>query len=189
MYTGENIRAARIYRKLTQKELAEKCKLATGTIQQYELNKRKPKVEQIIKIANALDLGYLALDKGSAFYDYVAQNPTVDETDAKNFNKKQSELLQKATGCDIEILEKSYIDIQKIQHDEFVKKARKKTLNKQMKKREQKSVHLDVDITECEENILKYMELLNGNGQLAAVNQIKLLTKIPEYQKDHDTET
>lgn len=47
------------YRKLlglTQRELAEKCGLATGTIQQYELGKRKPKIEQLQKIANALNV-------------------------------------------------------------------------------------------------------------------------------------
>lgn len=41
---------------LTQKQLAEKCGLAPGTIQQYELGKRKPKIEQLQKIANALNI-------------------------------------------------------------------------------------------------------------------------------------
>ena len=49
----------RRYRKLcglTQKQLAEKCGLAPGTIQQYELGKRKPKIEQLQKIAAALNI-------------------------------------------------------------------------------------------------------------------------------------
>lgn len=47
------------YRKqcgLTQKQLAEKCGLAPGTIQQYELGKRNPKIEQLQKIANVLNI-------------------------------------------------------------------------------------------------------------------------------------
>jgi transcriptional regulator with XRE-family HTH domain len=40
----------------TQKQLAEKCGMATGTIQQYELNKREPRREQLQKIATALNV-------------------------------------------------------------------------------------------------------------------------------------
>ena len=48
------IQKYRKMRGLTQKELAEKCGLATGTIQQYELGKRNPKIEQLQKISSAL---------------------------------------------------------------------------------------------------------------------------------------
>ena len=46
------------YRKragLTQKQLAEKCGCATGTIQQYELGKREPSIAQLTNIAYALN--------------------------------------------------------------------------------------------------------------------------------------
>lgn len=49
----QNIRKEKGY---TQKQLAEKCGLATGTIQQYELNKREPRREQLQKIATALNV-------------------------------------------------------------------------------------------------------------------------------------
>ena len=58
---GERIQSARKRAGLTQKELAQRLGLATGTIQQYELNKRQPRTEQLREIADALGvtLGYL----------------------------------------------------------------------------------------------------------------------------------
>lgn len=56
MTLGEKIQTYRKNKGFTQRELAEKCHLATGTIQQYELGKRKPKIEQIQNIAKALDI-------------------------------------------------------------------------------------------------------------------------------------
>lgn len=53
---GEKIRAARKSRGLTQKQLAEKSGLAVITIQQYERNLRQPRLENIKKIALALNM-------------------------------------------------------------------------------------------------------------------------------------
>lgn len=39
---------------ITQKELADKLGVAVGTIQQYELDKREPKFEMILRLASAL---------------------------------------------------------------------------------------------------------------------------------------
>lgn len=54
MNIGEHIKECRKAAGLTQKELAQKCNLATGTIQQYELNKRQPRLEQLQIIADVL---------------------------------------------------------------------------------------------------------------------------------------
>ncbi|MBQ6430825.1 MAG: helix-turn-helix domain-containing protein [Oscillospiraceae bacterium] len=53
---GEQIKKMRKLRKLTQKQLAEAAKVATGTIQQYELGKRKPSFENLIAISHALNV-------------------------------------------------------------------------------------------------------------------------------------
>ena len=58
---GENIKSIRKEKKITQKELAEKCNLATITIRQYENGKREPKYETLSKIANALNVSILDL--------------------------------------------------------------------------------------------------------------------------------
>ena len=62
---GERIKKARIKSGLTQRELAEQCGLSTGTIQQYELNKRTPKNRDILNtIANVLNVSAIYLDFG-----------------------------------------------------------------------------------------------------------------------------
>ena len=56
MSIGANIQYYRKRMNLSQKELAEKLGYSTGTIQQYELDKREPKFEKICEIATALDV-------------------------------------------------------------------------------------------------------------------------------------
>ncbi len=56
MTIGQKIQNFRKEKGYTQKQLAEKCGMATGTIQQYELNKREPRQEQLRKIADALEV-------------------------------------------------------------------------------------------------------------------------------------
>ncbi|MDE7477132.1 MAG: helix-turn-helix domain-containing protein [Lachnospiraceae bacterium] len=51
MTIGQNIARYRKMAGLTQKELADKCNCATGTIQQYELEKRTPKIDKLSEIA------------------------------------------------------------------------------------------------------------------------------------------
>ena len=54
MTVGERIRIYRKRNGLTQRELAEITGLAVGTIQQYELNKRQPRIEMLKTIAQLL---------------------------------------------------------------------------------------------------------------------------------------
>lgn len=56
MNIGQNIQFYRKKKGLSQKELAEKMGKSTGTIQQYELNKREPKFEIMCEIAKLLDV-------------------------------------------------------------------------------------------------------------------------------------
>ena len=50
MTLGQIMQKIRKEKGYTQKQLAEKCGMATGTIQQYELNKREPRREQLPKM-------------------------------------------------------------------------------------------------------------------------------------------
>lgn len=56
MTIGDKIRNYRKLAGLTQNELAQKCEVAEITIRQYEGNKRQPRIEQLIKIADALNI-------------------------------------------------------------------------------------------------------------------------------------
>lgn len=61
MTTGERIQAARKKAGLTQEQLAQKIDSATITIRQYESGKREPRIEQLRKIASALEVSLLYL--------------------------------------------------------------------------------------------------------------------------------
>ncbi|MFQ7401671.1 MAG: helix-turn-helix domain-containing protein, partial [Neglectibacter sp.] len=54
MTTGERLRAARISKGMTQKEVGEKCGIAEPTIRRYELGKLNPKLETLQRIAAVL---------------------------------------------------------------------------------------------------------------------------------------
>lgn len=54
MTLGKRIQAARKNKGLTQKQLAKILGAATGTVQQYELDKRQPRADQLRAIASAL---------------------------------------------------------------------------------------------------------------------------------------
>lgn len=90
MSFSERLRAARKKAGLTQQRLAEKSGLATGTIQQYELNKRTPKPEAVAKIAEALDLGYSYTKDGEPyFYDFVDTVQRPEYAKNEKFNNIQ----------------------------------------------------------------------------------------------------
>lgn len=72
------------------------------------------------------------------------------------------------------------------EQNEHVQKARAQVLQDIMNEREQKTVSLETQITKSQETVLQYMELLNGNGQAEAVRMLKLLVKIPDYQKEKE---
>lgn len=80
MTIGQVIQILRKEKGLTQKQLAEKCGMATGTIQQYELNKREPRQKQLQAIANALNV---------PIYELVGHDGDilVEKTSAREYNR------------------------------------------------------------------------------------------------------
>lgn len=158
MENGKNIRAARIYRGITQEQLGKLCGLATGTIQQYELNKRNPKIEQVAKIADALRLGYSVSSHGViSFHDFVdAASPDPVVVD---FNNQQ---LSSISTNERDFMQK---EMQKVIRD-----------------------GISMNLSENEFSIVSRVKKLNNLGQSKAIEQIELLTKIPEYRKDEDSD-
>lgn len=75
MSIGENIQFYRKKRGYSQKELAAKLHYSTGTIQQYELDKREPKFKIICEIATALNINpYMLYDTGEYNQGTTASN-------------------------------------------------------------------------------------------------------------------
>lgn len=61
MTVGQNIRAIRKERGLTQNQLGELCGIKEANIRKYELGKANPKIETIEKIAKALGVSIVRL--------------------------------------------------------------------------------------------------------------------------------
>ena len=88
MTIGECIKDARKKAKLTQAQLAEKSGVATISIHQYESGKRKPRLEQLTRISNALGVHIFDLvgisEKMRQFkIEYGGLDALSPETDAK----------------------------------------------------------------------------------------------------------
>ncbi len=84
MSIGNNIRNARKKKGYTQKQLAELAGIASITLQQYELEKRKPQIDQLLKLSTALnvninDLLESPLDNSPLYHyfkdDSISDNP------------------------------------------------------------------------------------------------------------------
>ena len=86
MTVSENIRYFRKERGYTQKQLSELAGIATITLQQYELEKREPKLENLQKIAEALGIPIAAL------LDIDETNQALNTlSDFKNVDVKQTQ--------------------------------------------------------------------------------------------------
>lgn len=70
MAYGKRIQEARKRKGLTQKELASMLGLATGTIQQYELEKRRPKADTIEKMSLILSLDPIEILTGRSYEEW-----------------------------------------------------------------------------------------------------------------------
>lgn len=86
MTIGERIKEARKYRNMTQKQLADAAEIATGTIQQYELGKREPRYEILIKISRALKISVAALcDAGPTPIEKLTPEAVNDEINRSRY--------------------------------------------------------------------------------------------------------
>lgn len=91
---GYLIKTIRKYRNLTQAQLGSMCGMSASQIRNYELGFRKPKIETLNKIANALGVSSDFISLSSRFLDdsdlaveYIELN--VNNTDFINEQKKE----------------------------------------------------------------------------------------------------
>lgn len=78
---GENIKKYRKAKGFTQKELAESVGVAAITIQQYERNVREPKMDTVVRLAQALGISVADL-YGSCITDFVERSAQERTTEA-----------------------------------------------------------------------------------------------------------
>lgn len=93
MNLGNNIKKYRKEAGLTQRELAEILDVAVGTIQQYELGKRQPRLEMINRIAGALGIGVRRLYPDFRFEDWEKTETYKDAKLTRTLDPMRTDLL------------------------------------------------------------------------------------------------
>ncbi len=153
MTIGERIKEARKRAGFTQKELANQIEAATGTVQQYELGKRQPRLEQLQAIATALgvSVGHL-LGQESERVIIPGRLKFVEVNDPESgfirYNIEAAD--QEAFDYGLQILENAGISVQS---------------------------HIPQAL------VLAAMDKLNYDGQQKVVERAEELTEIPRYRR------
>lgn len=98
---GQRIKSARKKANLTQAQLATKCGLAPISVQQYERDKRQPRLEQLQQIADALGCSLLFLTSGEGEMTAEASAERIREleTELKEARDTIAELKAKLYDC------------------------------------------------------------------------------------------
>ena len=158
MKIGEKLKQLRLENGLTQKALAEKAGVATGTIQQYELGKRQPRIEQLEKLAYILN---------TTLNDLISDN-TSDVSTGSFWHGMDTEKV-------IAIIDDA---------NDLWKEAGFSPFNPP----ETDDDRQLLSEVSAKRDLLKAFEKLNISGKQKAVSQIKLLTEIPRFSKKAPTD-
>lgn len=163
------IKEARKKRGLTQKQLAEKLGVSTAMIAQYETGKRNPKIQTLEKIASALDIpSYELINWGITLE--LLDNDLLDASADKDADKE------------IILIDQKYKSI--MDNNDLSDLQKQKLLSNLISQTQILSIYHSMNASNASKNMMNsLMDKLNAEGQLKAVEQVELLTKISEYQK------
>lgn len=166
MSFSDRLKEARKKSGFTQKQLADELGVTPAMIAQYETGKRQPKSETLTKIAEALKVGYSYAQNGEPYF-YCFVDTVRHGNENEKFNEYQYEDAMTSVSDG-----KIPIPIRK-QIPETVPDLEKDTKNMDF-------------LNKMDELGQK----LNDKGKDKALEQVELLTKIPEYRstraEDHD---
>ncbi len=177
MSVGENIKYLRKKNNLTQKQLAELTGIHEVTIRGYESDKYKPRSESLYKLRSALkcDLN-----------DILDTPFEMSDASSDQWEEIASGIVLPA-NCPQEIK-----DILKAQLKNSVPSENRQTSYDDICDK----INKGIPITDFELNFLcttcvnRYYSQLNESGKTSAgryikdlINELELLTKVPEYQK------
>lgn len=177
---------------MSQKEFAEKVGVSQASINMWERGNRRPKFEQIQKIANALDMPIsffledelfdimdLPVDEELGAIDEKIQNLSNDCT----LSKSEKEKKIKDLANQLRLLANAHIE-RAISAEQYMKDAAKTAANALS---EIAQAGLE-GAEEHRENLLLYnYRQLNQKGQYEAVKRVQDLTYNPDYTKSTPT--
>jgi len=160
MAFSENLKQIRIKKGLSQKEVAARLSVSQPSYAQYENGKRNPKLETVQKIADALGVSVTEL---------------------------APELLG-IRSINVEIIHNMELLLEQLPSMNLpkeVKEMHRQTAINEIKKRQEEleKMNLFFMSESGQRKLLTNFSVLNDNGKQKAIEQVELLTKIPEYRK------
>ena len=196
---SKKIRSLRKEKGLTQKELSRKSGIAEITIRQYEAGKYNPKPDAVMKLCIGLDCNVTDLiDKEHQKYyrifdnipadsnhETIYINTSIDETHPYNIIQKKIDNGEKLTQEERTYFAKYTKDAV------FSFKQSLETFVETIKNNYSQYYELlnDAGKTEADKQINKVLERATEQAKTQITEQIEMLSKIPEYQKDPQTKT
>lgn len=159
MTIGEKIYKFRTSKNLTQKQFAEKIGVAQSAVNFWENGKRQPRLEQLKKITDTFNISM------HFFLDEDFTN-TLDDDNATFFDIN-NKILSLKNNSSINDKEKTKQLEQIIMQLEILQDCHQTNIN-----------------TSHKALINMYYDELNEKGQEKAIEQVELLTKIPEYKRE-----
>ena len=160
---GEKIKFYRSQKKMTQKELADKIGASYQQISQYERGQRKPKIETLRKIADALDTETLCFISpferlGESYLAYIRKTK-----DIKALHEYNSAVIN-YVGSELDKIEFSLVPGHSFEDAITILDA----------------AGLDADLML---SIVNALFNLNAAGRQEAIKRVEELSEIPRYQR------
>lgn len=174
MTIGEKIRLYRTKANMSQRELGEKLKISQQQIAQYENGTRNPKIKTLKKFASFFKVPLFTFTGDDLLYSLESPDPSVEskliqsKVDAivndPNLTNEEKAIMANDLFTQVKILQDQHMSNIEVAMDYISKNTEKKDL------------------------LTTYFDLLNDDGQDKALEQLELLTKIPQYWRDDDPE-
>ena len=198
MTIGDNIRNYRKKAGLTQKKLGEISGTSETTIKQYELGKRQPRLEQLRKIADALEIPFgdiVPFDDGLRLW-----KNELKERPIKSIQEDIEELtINNDYTIQVNIDRNSPLNIalKKLDDGKPLTEKERQLIKEYVNSDTFRKfwAELPAHFKKLADSIRKSYSLLNAEGKKEAVKQIELadrqielLTEIPKYRKPNNEE-
>lgn len=198
MTVGELIKKNRLEKGLTQKQLGEMANIAEPTIRRYELGKLNPKYKTLQKIADALGVSVMEFlpkpskskeQQGKRLYEArTLKGMTIEELAEKTQISVET-LRNYENGTQIPHFSQIYKICEALELDynfltEGISSEEKDSILEQYLGHSG-IIEMD-DKMQLKINcaaVSSYMEKMNRAGQAVAVQTVKTLADMPEYQK------
>ena len=205
MSLADNIKHARIEKKLTQKEMAQRLGISQQAYSQYENDKRRPKLETLQKIADALGCSIEALFVYDPEDDYKSPpwrvgpglelhtTPLNDAVVEIDFEIEERERMAEEDGelfpisPDVKNQWRCELIPQIAEKYDIPKELLEKHCHKYSLSIKQQCHYLATsydDLPEILKRITDIFEDLNLTGQQTAMRRLQELAQIPAYQAD-----